>query len=244
MGSFFAGVKAGTLAGTGYVGGLAAFNVILLYALKPDVLAVISQSYPSLCTATASSNSTAIGVEDCFSSVVAVYVPFVAFLQFFVALAVAGVFGSLYEHFPGNGPIPKGLTMGVVVGISLLAVNLAGIDFDFAARIAVTTFFAFWTFVYGAAMGRLYRRYTRLVQFVSRDGRALRVLVDNRDYTGKSRTFALRSVHEVKAKTDEGSSFKEWSVSGGVSVEDPRSYETTMEVEGDGVLIGQAVAKT
>jgi len=244
LGSFFAGVKAGTLAGTAYVGVLAVFNVLLLYALKPDVLAIISQSYPTLCTTAVSANSTAIGVEDCFSSVVAVYIPFVAFLQFFVALACSGVFGRLYEHFPGNGPTPKGLTMGAVVGISLVAFNLAGIDFDFVARVTATTFFVFWTLAYGAVLGRLYRRYTRVVQFVSRDGQALRVLVDNRDYTGKSRTFALRSSHEVRAVTEGGNSFREWSVSGGISVEDPRSYETTMEVEGDGVLIGQPVPKS
>lgn len=239
MGSFFAGVKAGTLAGTAYVGGLAACNVVLLYALKPDALSIISQSYPSICSTTALANSTAIGAEDCFSSVVAVYVPFVAFLQFFAAMVFSGIFGSLYEHFPGKGPTPKGMTMGVVVGATLLALNLAGIDFDLVARVAGTTFFVVWTLVYGAVMGMLYRRYTRLVQFVSGDNQALRVLVDNKDCTGKARTFALRSSHEVKAESREGSSFREWSVSGGVKVDDPRSYETTMEVEGDGVLIGR-----
>jgi hypothetical protein len=42
----------------------------------------------------------------------------------------------------------------------------------------------------------------------------------------------------------EGSSFKGWSVSGGVTVDDPRSYETTMDVEGDGVLIAQSAPKS
>jgi len=244
LGSFFAGVKAGTLGGAAYVGGLALFNVLVLYALKADVLNIISQSYPSLCSTTAGANSTAISVEDCFSSVVAVYVPFAAFLQFFVVMVYSGVFGSLYEYFPGKGPVAKGVVMGLLVGVSLLALNLAGIDFDFAARVAVNTFFVVWTFVCGVAMGKLYRRYTRLVRFVSRDERALRVLVDNRDFTGKERTFALRSSHEVRAEAKEGSSFREWSVSGGVTVEDPRSFETTMEVEGDGVLIGQPGTRT
>ncbi|HME19411.1 MAG TPA: DUF6789 family protein [Nitrososphaerales archaeon] len=244
MGSFFAGVKAGTLAGTAYAAGLAAFNVLLLYALKPDVLTIISQSYPSVCASTVGANSTAMGVEDCFSSVVAVYVPFAAFLQFFVAMVFSGIFGAFYEHFPGRGPVSRGMTMGVAVGVSLVALNLAGIDFDFAARVAVTTFFLFWTFAYGALMGTLYRRYTREVQFVSRDDKVLRLMVGSKDCTGKKRTFALRSSHDVRAKLEEGSSFRGWSVSGGVSVEDQGSYETTMEVEGDGVLIAQSAPKS
>jgi len=239
LGSFFAGVKAGTLAGTAYVGGIAAFNVLLLYAFKPEVLGIISQSYPSLCTAIPNGNASAIAVEDCFSSVVAVYVPFAAFLGFFVTMVYAGIFGGLYEYFPGKGPVSKGITLGVIAGVTLLFLNLAGIDFNFSARVVATTFFVFWTFAFGGLLGRLYRRYTREIRFVSRDEDSLRVLVDRRDYTGKTRTFAVGSSHNVRADARPGSSFKEWSVSGGVGVEDPRSFETTMEIEGDGVLIAQ-----
>jgi hypothetical protein len=156
----------------------------------------------------------------------------------------AGIFGGLYEAFPGKSPVPKGATLGVAVGITLLALGLTGIEFDLVARVVVTTFFILWTFAYGVLMGKLYRRYTREVQFVSRDEKALRVLVDGKDFTGRTRTFALKSSHEVRAGLDRGSSFKEWSVSGGVKVEDPQSFETTLEVEGDGVLIAQNGAKS
>ncbi len=243
MGSFFAGVKAGTLAGVVYVGGLALFNVLLPYAFKSDVLNIISQTYPQSCVPAESVNATAIAVEDCFSSVVVVYMPLVAFLGFLVSLVYSGIFGAFYEYFPGRGAV-KGETLGVIVGISLLLLNLVGVYFDFTAKVAIVTFFFAWTIVYGLLMGKLYSRYTRTVQVVSQDDKSLRILVDGRDYTGKTRTFAARSSHNVKAKVEEGSSFKEWSVSGGVQVEDARSFETTMEVEGDGVLKGQSKPKS
>ncbi len=243
MGSFFAGVKAGTLAGLVYVGGLAAFNVFLLYLLKPEVISIITQSYAQVCTPTAGVNATTIAVEDCFSSVVVVYVPLIAFLGFFVSLVYAGVFGSLYELLPGKRADSKGVTMAVIVGFSLLLLNLTGIYFSVTAKVATVIAFVALTFVYGVVLGRLYRRYTREIQFISKDEKLLRILVGRRDYTGKTRTFAARSTHDIMAEVREGASFKEWSVSGGVKVEDARSYETTMEVEGDGILKGHAAAK-
>ena len=83
MGSFFAGIKAGTLSGVLYVGVLAVFNVILLYAMKQDVLNVINQYNPVACPSPAMVNAS---VEDCFSSLVAVDVPFRAFVAFFITL--------------------------------------------------------------------------------------------------------------------------------------------------------------
>jgi hypothetical protein len=244
MGSFFAGVKAGTLAGTAYVGGLAAFNVLLLYAFRPEVLALITESYPTACAPTAGPNATAIAVGDCFSSVVAVYVPFVAFIGFFIAIAYSGVFGIAYEAFPGKSPSVKGMVLAVLVGGTLLVLNLVGVEFDPVARVAVTSFFLVWTFVYGTLMGRLYKRYTREVRFVSKGEGPLKIMVDGRDRTGRTRTFALRSSHEVRAVAGGKEAFKGWSVSGGVKVEDPSSYETTMDVEGDGVLVAQSAARS
>ncbi len=244
MGSFFAGVKAGTLAGAAYVGGMALFNVLLLYAFKQDVLGIISAQFSQVCTPTAGANATTIAVEDCFNSVIAVYVPFVAFLAFFVTLAFAGVFGALYELFPGSRPSFRGVTIGVATGIALLVLNLTGIYFDFTAKVAVLSFFVFMTFAYGVMMGKLYRRYTREVRFDVGTPGALRVLVDNRDFTGKTRTFALRSTHEVRAEAAPGATFREWAASGGVVLEDKRSFETTMDIEGDGVLKGQSAARS
>lgn len=239
MGSFFAGVKAGTLAGVAYVGGIALFNVFLLYAFKSDVLALISQTYSQSCVPAQSVNATTVAIEDCFNSVLVVYIPLVAFLGFFVSLIYSGIFGALYETFPGRS-VAKGETLAVIVGINFLLLSLVEVySANFLAKVAITAFFVVWTAVYGLLMGRLYTRYTRVVEVASQDDKALRVLIDGRDQTGKTRTFALRSSHTARAKLGAGSSFREWSASGGVKVEDTRSFETTMEVEGDGVLRGQ-----
>ena len=236
MGSFFAGVKAGTLAGVVYVGGLALCNVLLLYALKGDVLEMIRVSFSTVCTPTAGANATTVAVEDCFSSVVVVYVPLMAFLAFFVSIVYAGLFGWQYEHFPGSGPGFRGATIGVVVGLNLVFFNLVGIFFDVFAKVAIVSAFVALTLVYGILIGRLYRRYTREVRFASKDSGGIRIMVDNKDCTGRTKTFAAKSTHKVRAEADGGASFKEWAASGGVKLEDPRSFETVMDVEGDGVL--------
>ncbi len=240
MGSFFAGIKAGTLGGVFYLGGLAIFNILLLYALKADVLNVIAQ-YPSqVCTSGGATNSTS--VEECFSLVVAFYIPFTAFVGFLVSLVFAGVFGRAYDSIPGRGSSMKGLGMAAIVGISFfsspywLGLNLVGFFFEYESALLVTTFFFFWTIVYGYILGRLYRRYTRLVRFESQDPDSVRVMVGGRDLTGKEVTLAHTSTHQVRAEAADDASFKEWTVSGGIAVDDPRSFETAFEVNGDGLL--------
>ena len=77
-----------------------------------------------------------------------------------------------------------------------------------------------------------------MVTFGRNQGDEGRILVDGRDMTGKSRTFAFNSTHSIRADAREGS-FKGWATSGGVKVEDPRAYDTAMEIEGDGSLMLQ-----
>lgn len=237
MGSFFAGIKAGTLGGTVYLGGFALFNVLLLYALKSDVIAFISQNFSLACAPSTTS------VEECFSLVVAVYIPLIAFVGFFVALLYAGLFGRFYERIPGRTPIFKGETIAVVVGLNLLVIGLTGFAFDLAARVSLGVFFFAWTAVYGYVLGRLYRKYTRLVRFESQDPASIRILVGHRDYTGKAVTLAHTSTHQIRADVADDASFKEWTVSGGVTVDDARSFETAMEVGGDGLLKAQGGKK-
>jgi hypothetical protein len=90
--------------------------------------------------------------------------------------------------------------------------------------------------VFGYVLGRLYRRYTRLVKFLSLDEGSLRILLDGRDYTGKARTLAVTSTHKVRAEVADDASFKEWEGEGGITIDDPRSFETTIEITGDGAL--------
>ena len=94
----------------------------------------------------------------------------------------------------------------------------------------------------GYFLGRLYKKYTGVVEFKAQDPESLRILVDGRDCTGKARTFALSSTHKVRAAVAEDASFKQWEVSGGLKVEDDRSFETLLEVGGNGTLNG-AVGK-
>lgn len=239
MGSFLAGIKAGTLSGIAYVGGLALFNALILIVLKPEALGVISQS--GFCP-TGSSNGT-VSLEDCFSSVLAVYVPLLAFVGFFVALLYSGVFGLWYDSFPGKSFLIKGETIAAIVGLNLVFFDISGFYFDYESALVGGVFLLLWTAVFGFVVAKLYVRYTRLVTFQSEDPDLLRVLVDGRVATGKSRTMAATSTHRLRADVSEGSSFKEWASSGGVAVEDARSFETTFEVNGDGLLRGRVGRK-
>ncbi len=241
MGSFFAGIKAGTLSGVLYVGGMAAFNVVLLYALKPDVLKVIQRSYPSICSPVATLNGTSI--EDCFGSVVAVDVPYIAFVAFFVALLYAGLFGRYFDSLPSSSSTLKGETVAALVGANLVFFGFSGFYFDFTSGAATGLFLVIWTIVFGYFLGRLYKKYTRVVGFESGDSSLMRVIVDGRDFTGKARTFAYTSNHKLRAEVNDYASFKEWELTGGIKLEDPRSFETVMEVEGDGTVKGNVGRK-
>ena len=223
MGSAFAGVKAGILAGMVYAGSIGLFNVLLLYTLKGDVLQFLSANLPSACGGVAGGSLPT--PEECFSSVVLVYIPYFTFLGFVISLVFAAAYGILYEHLPGHSQRVKAASIALLLLIALLYLGLAGLSFEYTARILIS-------FI----LGGLYRRYTRSVEFVSQDENSLKIIVDGRNLTGKTRTFHLRSSHEVKGETSEDSSFKEWAISGGVSIEDPKSFRTTIEVNGDGML--------
>lgn len=236
MGSFFAGIKAGTLGGIVYLGGLAIFNAVLLYALKQDVYNYIEQSYSTVCVPGSSANATSI--QSCFSLVVSVYVPFDAFIGYFVALLYSGVFGMFYDFLPTKIPAIRGLLIATLVGASLVYFDLAGFFFNVPSTLATSSFLVLWTLLFGYILGRLYKRYTRLVTVESQEPDLLKVIIDGRNVTGKSRTFALSSSHKLRADVAEDASFKEWQVSGGVTIEDQRSFETVIEVNGEGTLRG------
>ncbi len=242
MGSFFAGVKAGTLSGFLYVGGTAVFNVMLLYALKPNVLDFIQQQYSTVCAPGTLSNATN-SVEDCFASVVAVDVPYIAFVGFFVVLAYAGTFGILYDSLPSRSSMVKGEVFAAIAGLNLLVFGFSGFFFDMPSSVASGAFLAAWTLVFGYFLGRLYKRYTRPVSVDSQDPSLLKVVIDGRDLTGKTRTFALTSSHKLRAELTDDASFREWEVTGGLAVEDARSFETVLEVSGEGSLRGIVTRK-
>lgn len=241
MGSFFAGIKAGTLGGILYVGGLGVFNAALLIALKQQVIQYINQSYQNVCSPGTANNATAL--NQCFSSVLVDYVPVIAFIGFFVALFYCGVFGMLYEWFPGRGATGKGEIIAGIIGVNIVYFGFYGFAFNFESEAATGAFLVVWTLLFGYVVGRLYRRYTRSVVFEVQDPKVLKILVDNKNFAGKTRTFATTSSHKVRADVADDVSFKEWEASGGVTLEDARSFETIMEVNGDGLLKAKVTKK-
>jgi len=243
MGSFFAGVKAGTLAGIVYIGGLVLFNVALLYLFKADALVAITNDprYAQVCPAVRGVNG--ISVEDCFNIVVSIYPEYLGFLGFFLTLFYSALFGRFYEYIPGSGPVRRGATMAAVVGLSIVLFGVAGVSFTPTVSLALGSFLVAWTVVLGVSLGKLYARYPRTITFGSNDEGLLRITVDGRDHTGKTRTFAVKSLHKLRAEVSVEGSFKEWTVSGGVKLEDSKSFETEMEIEGDGQLSAQVGKK-
>ena len=240
MGSFFAGIKAGTLGGVLYVGGIAVFNVVLLYAAQTSALNAISQAFPQSCPMVPNVNGSA---ADCFQSVVSVDVPFIAFVAFFITLIYAGVFGLYYDSLPNRGSTVKGLIFAAVIGLSLVFFGFSGYVFDTDSGIATSLMMLLWTPLFGYLLGRLYKKYTREVEFSSQNPELLKVVVDGRESTGRVKTFATTSNHKLRAVVAEDASFKEWQATGGISLEDERSFETTMEVNDNGKIMGNVVTK-
>jgi len=240
MGSFFAGIKAGTLGGIVYIGGIAVFNILLLYAFQANVLKDVAQLFPNQCPLIPNINGSA---QDCFSSVISVDVPFIAFVAFFINLIYAGVFGLYYDSLPSKSPTLKGLLFAVIICANLVFFGFSAYVFDNESMLLAGLFLLGWTPVFGYVLGRLYKKYTRLVSFSSQDPGLLKVLVDGRDCTGKGRTFATTSSHKVRAEVAEDASFKEWEPGGGITLDDTRSFETAMEVNGDGSLMGRVGPK-
>jgi len=240
LGSFFAGIKAGIISGILYVGGIAVFNVVLLYALQNSALNAISLAYPQSCPLIQNVNGSA---ADCFQSVVSVDVPFIAFVAFFITLLYAGVFGIYYDSLPNMGSTVKGLIFAAVIGLSLVFFGFSGYVFDSESAIATALVMLLWTPVFGYLLGRYYKKYTRTVEFSSQNPELLKIIVDRRDSTGRVKTFATTSNHKLRAEVAEDASFKEWQAIGGITLEDPRSFETTMEVNDDGKLVGNVGTK-
>ncbi|MBI3841203.1 MAG: hypothetical protein HY297_04525 [Thaumarchaeota archaeon] len=236
MGSFFAGIKAGTLAGLVYIAGLAAFNLVALSVYKEGVLAAITRSYSQTCVAGAGANATSL--EDCYASVLSLYIPLIAFLGFFVVLFFAGALGALFDSIPGRRAIFKGEAAALLVGLFLVfPLNLALVYQGYPVDVEFALFYPAWTLVFGALISRFYLRYTRKLEFVSAHPEGLRLLVDGRDVTGRTRTLAQNSIHKVRAEASDEGEFREWAASGGIRLEDARSFETVMDVEGDGRLV-------
>jgi hypothetical protein len=238
LGSAFAGVKAGILGGIVFAGGIGLFNAILLFAFRGDVLQVLG-TLPAC--AGSSAGSQIATPEDCFSTLLSVNLPFFVFEIFVISLFFAGVFGAFFEVLPARGYTTRAAVVAFLMLIVILFAG-AGLFTSDVQRLIIVGYELVLTFVYAAILSRFYRRYTREVEFQTPESGSGKILMDNHNYTGKVRTLSIHSSHTVRAESEERA-FKEWLVSGGVTVEDPKSFETTIKVEGDGLLKGVFVAR-
>jgi hypothetical protein len=228
LGSGLAGAKAGILGGIFLGAAIGISNILLLEAFSSDVLQFLAGN-AALCPATATP-------QDCLSTTLLFSIPtFVMFPVAVFGVIFGSLFGLYFEYLPGVGYRMRGLSMGLGLLVFILFFGVGGETIPGTTKAVMSALDLLLVVAYTLIISRFYRKFTREVAFQSARPKDLKVLVDERNSTGKTKTFALNSTHKVKAD-DDGKGFKEWLVSGGVSVDDPKSFETTFKVEGDGLL--------
>jgi hypothetical protein len=239
LGSSFAGVKAGIIAGVFFVGSIGAFNYILLNILKASVLDYL-RSTP-YCTAVVPTNSTNT-LENCFQATTVDLISLYVVEIFIVVLIFSFLFGRFFDRIPGKGYLAKSLFASYVFILVFVLFGFEGISTDITQSWFLVIFDVGVAGIFGYILGRFYKRYTRVVEFFSPDPATVRILVGGRNVAGRSMTFSNRSSHRVVAEASGKKLFREWSYSGGVTVEDPKSFETVMRVEGNGTLKASSTA--
>lgn len=233
MGSAFAAVKAGILGGIFYAGITGSFNLFVVFIFKNSALSVLSKFQECSGITVGGPVSTP---NECFSALIAVLVPYSVFIIFVVSLVFSSAFGIFFESLPGRSYATRASIVAFIMIILLLYTGFEGISFDTQQRVMIATFDFIMAYLYATILGSLYKRYTRVVEFSSQNPELLRIILGRRDVTGKTRTVAANSSVKVRASPLGNAAFKEWSYSGGVTLEDSKSFETVMRVAGDGML--------
>lgn len=227
-GSSLAGAKAGILGGVLFAAAIGLFNIALLEAFSSSVLAAFQANV--VCTTPPTTP------QDCFSTLLSTYIPtFVIFPTAVFGILFGGLYGLYFEFLPGRGYRIRAVAAGMGMLIMILVFGVAGVTADQTEKAIMYAFDTVAMLVYATVLARYYRKFTREVEFASPDPERLKITVDGKNFTGKLKTLALHSTHKVRAPSESGA-FREWLVSGGVSVLDSRSFETTMRVDGDGLL--------
>jgi len=232
LGSAQAGAKAGVFASLYFSGAAVALNAIVLVVFKSQVLAALETS-STTCSQSGPANQSGTA-QFCYSSLFTSSLPIFFIGLLAISFLAAVFFGVYFEFIPGKTYLRKALLVSLVMLVVLLnfVLPIAG---DGQQELLMITFELALAVGYAAVSARLYRRFTREVEFQSSDPARLKVMLGRRDQTGKKRTFSLNSTQPVQAST-EGKQFKSWLVSGGVTVEDSKSPVTTITVLGDGLL--------
>ena len=105
--------------------------------------------------------------------------------------------------------------------IVMFFLALDGLVTDGVQQLLMISFEIVGAVFFAVIFAQLYRKFTREVEFQTQKT-DLKIKVDRRDVTGRKRTFTTNSTHKIAAAS-EGKPFREWLVSGGVSVGDRRS---------------------
>jgi hypothetical protein len=233
LGSALAGLKAGVVASGYFAGSVSLFNIVLLFAFRQQVVDYLTQNYSTACGGTGV--VPAGGAEACFDSIIVSGIPVVDFARTLViALLFSVAVGLYFDYLPGPTYLRRGAFAAIVMLILMLFLGLYGIVITETQVVLMILFESGAVILYAVVLARLYRRFTREVEFqtVVATGK---VIVDHRDLTGRKRTFSVNSRHKVEA-AGELKSFKGWLVSGGVHVDEPKQEKTSITVTGDGLL--------
>ncbi len=229
------------MGGAFFAGSIGVFNYLLLLVLKSSVLTVLAQT--QVCSGASPTNSTQ-AVGNCYVALVSVLLPLTVFLIFIAVIVFAFLFGSLFESLPGKGYRTKASIISCLVVLTMLFFGLEGVSTDTTQRLILIAFDIVAAAGFTHILGTFYRRYTWIVEFSTPESDPLEIVVGRKIANGKTLTFSTRSSHRIVARTPESRVFKEWTISGGVSVDDARSYETVFHVEGDGLLRAKSAPAT
>lgn len=233
MGSAIAGAKAGAVASLCFAGSISVFNILLLLAFKSQAISYLMQDY-SDCAGNGAANVVG-SAEYCFSNLVFPGVPLYDFVRIaVVAMLFAVVIGVYFDFLPGPGYMRRTLLATLIMLVFMLFLDLFGLVTSTTQEVLMISFEAIAAVFYALVMARLYRRYTREVEFQTVTP-AGKVVVNRRDLTGKKRTFRVNSTAKVEA-AGELKTFRGWLVSGGVVVKEPKQEKTSIVVSGDGLL--------
>jgi hypothetical protein len=225
--SGLAGAKAGILGGIFFAVIVGLVNWALLEAFSSSTLQVLSTI--SYCSGTQGTP------QACLSTLLNTNIPTLAVLQGASGILFGALYGMYFEFLPGEGYGVRAVAIGMAMLIVLLFLGLAGITIDRTQQLIMYATDIVSMIGYVVITAHFYRRYTREVKFESPNPGRLKITVDRKNYTGKTKTLSLHSNHTVRAPSESGT-FHQWLVSGGISVLDSKSFETTMRVDGDGLL--------
>jgi hypothetical protein len=234
LGSIVGGLKAGIVASLYFAGSASLFNALILLSFKSDVIAYLETNSPTQCSSAVAAGLAGSG-EACFSTLLYSGIPFYDFVRMLIIAVFFSVsIGIYFDYIPGGTYTRRTLLASLIMLIVMFFLALDGLVTDGVQQLLMISFEIVGAVFFAVIFAQLYRKFTREVEFQTQKT-DLKIKVDRRDVTGRKRTFTTNSTHKIQAAS-EGKPFREWLVSGGVSVKEPKESETTIKIIGDGLL--------